>query len=266
MQLDMWIRWYMVVFFTLFGAWFLVRRSLCARAGALIRVGRDGSPWTRRLGAAVERRERIEGLRTQTAAYVCGGVSLLAAFTAALAPVPVTMLYALVCVVLATSVATVYERLRRAGGPRVASLRARDPNAVAPWYAYALTATAAVSPLAYLSVAPAAAVLVTVAGMLIAAVGCGVASSPALISGDDVAVEQYVDDRLRTVRTVNLLATACAPAFVFSSFTGYTDSPLHVAVELVTFAAFAVTFVLQIALMRRPPRAVEIDDWSRSGA
>jgi hypothetical protein len=218
------------------------------------------------LDAAIERRECLENLRTRTMAYVCGAASLLAAVVTALTPVPATMLYALVCVVLAVSVATAYERLRRAGGPRVASLRARDPNAVAPWYAYALTAVAVVSPLAYLAVAPTAAVLVTIAGLLIAGVGCGVAASPALIPGNDVAVDLYVDDRLRTLRTVNLLSTACAPAFVFSSFTGYTDSPLHVGVELVTFAAFAITFVLQIVLMRRRPSEVEIDRWSRSSA
>src|ERR1700685_4415246 len=170
MHLDVWIRWYMVAFFVLFGAWFLMRRTLCAQAGAFIRGRCDDSPWARRLDAAVERRERVEDLRTQTMAYVCGGASLLAAVIAALTPVPVTMLYALVCVVLAVSVAIAYERLRRAGGPRVASLRARDPNAVAPWYAYALTAITVVSPLAYLPVAPIAAVLVTVAGLLIAGV------------------------------------------------------------------------------------------------
>lgn len=266
MHVELWIRWYMIVFFTLFGVWFLMKRTTCAKAGAFISGVCDGTPWADRLAAVVRRREQLEDLHSQTMAYVLGGCSLLLAVLAAFTPLAVTLLYALLCVVLALTIATEYERLRRVAGPRAASLRMRDPGAVAPWYVYALTAAAVVSPLTYIPVAPVAAVLVTIAGLLMGGVALGVVKSPAVIPGNDVSVEQYVDDRLRAIRAVNLLGTSAAPAFVFASFTGYTDSALHVAVEIVTFAAFMVCLGLQIAWMRRRPGAVEIERWSQSGA
>ena len=266
MHLDVWIRWYMVVFFTAFGVWFVTRGELCAQAGAWIGGRCDGTPWADRLAAVVRRREQLENLRTRTTAYIFGGCSLLLAVLAALTPLAVTILYALLCAVLALTVATGYERLRRVGGPRVASLRARNPNAFVPWYVYALTAVTAVSPLTFLAVAPVAAVLVTVAGLLMASVARGVAASPALIPGVDVAVEQYVDDRLRAVRTVNLLGTATAPALLFATFTRFTDSALHLTVEGICLATFLVCLTLQTAWIRRRPGALEIEGWLQSGA
>lgn len=266
MHVEPWIRWYMVAFFALFGIWMLQKRSMCARAGALIAQRCDGTPWSTRLAAVVVRREELEDLRTTTIATTVGVTSLVLAVLAALAPIPVTMLYPVLCVVLALSVAIGYERLRRAGGPRVASLRARDPNAVVPPYVYALVAIGVVSPLTFLPVSPDAALIVTIAGLLVAGVARGVAASPAFVPGQDVAVEQYVDERLRAVRTVNLLSTAVAPAFVFASFTGNFDSPLHASAEAVAFAAFAVCLTLQIVWMRRSPNAGEIERWSHSGA
>ena len=272
MMIAAWLHWYMVVFFVLFGGWVLYARRCFASVGLLIRTPCGDAPYAQRLRDAVARREHLESLPAAAMGTAIGAASLLAAVLAVVTPIPTTLLYAMVCVVLAMTLAGAYLRLRRAGGPRIASLRARSRDTVVPAWLSALVAVAAVSPLAFVDLAPAAALLVTVAGLLIAAVGDRVVHLPALLSGTDPAVDEYVDDRLRAVRAANLFATATAPPYVFEAIT-FTVAvvqhggarPLHAAAMIFTLIALLVSCAWQVMLMRRGPGARETERWAQNG-
>jgi hypothetical protein len=274
MALVTWLHWYMAAFFALFGAALLAWGRHFACIGPLIRRPCGDSPDAQRLCAAIERREALEALPGAAMGRWSGGASLAAALLAACTPVPPTLLYAIVCVVLALTFASAYLRLRRAGARRVASLRARSRAKTVPAWLTALVAVAAVSPLTFLGDAPLAAALVTAAGLLIAFLGDRVVHLPALLGGNDPAVDEYVDDRLRAVRSTNLFATATAPAFVFATITATllrvqdgSDplSSLHLGAMGVSFLAWIVASAWQYVQMRRGPNAADVARWAQNG-
>jgi hypothetical protein len=267
------LHWWMVAFLTGFGLWMLRSGACIATAGAFVRAPRGDAPFAGRLRDAVERREAIESLPGTVIARWVGGVSLAAAVLAAFTAIPATLLYAVVCVVLAATLAVIYVRLRRAGARRVASLRARSREAALPPWLAALVAVAVVSPLAYVDVSPLAALLVTVASLLIAVLGERTVHLPALLSGEDPPVDEYVDGRLRSVRAVNLFATATAPAYVFDASTWavtFVDhparlAPLHLAAVLLCLVALFVSTAWQTRQIRRAPPAADVERWAQRG-
>ena len=112
--------------------------------------------------------------------------------------------------------------------------------------------------------APLAAALIAAAGVAIVILARRVATMPALLSGEDVAVESFVDTRLRAVRAFNLLGTAVAPGFVLESFAGYTDSAAHAAaMGFGGLALLVMTFML-VRLVRRPPSQAELLTWTHA--
>jgi hypothetical protein len=266
MDVNGWIHWYMVAFFALFGLFLIVFHSAFGDIRAFFRGVCGGDADAKRLARAVERRRELERFPGSQIGLGLGIASLCCAALGAFLPAPPTMLYALLCLALAGALGASYVSLRRAGGPRVASLRYRDPNTVVPSYVYVLTAASSVSALSFIDKAPVGALLVTSAAVIIAAIGRGTAALPALLSGEDVAVERYVDDRLRALRTVSLLGTATAPPFVFATFSNYADSAAHVVTVVVSFAGLMVSLAWQFTLTRRRPTAADRAGWSEAGA
>jgi hypothetical protein len=263
---DVFIRWYMVTFFVLLGVTLLAYRRCFASVQAYFLMQRQCGAIGKRVAAAVRRREKREALPASAMGLIVGGTSVAFGAAGAFTRVSVTLLYELLALVLGLTLFAGYMRLRRAGGRRTASLRRRDPETILPPYAYAFVAVAVVMPLTWLPAAPAGALLTTLAGLVIALTGWGVAAMPAMLTGDDTAVEQYVDDRVRSGRTVNLLGTAVAPGFFFMALTHYTDSWLHVAALLVSLAALLVSVALQFGLLRRGPSAADLERWAQTGA
>jgi hypothetical protein len=198
--IAVWLHWYVVAFFILFGAGMIMGRNCFAGVGPLIRVRSIDAAYEERLRAAIARRDRLEALPGTAMALTVASASLAAAALAVLTRIPVVLLYAVLCAVLAGTLAIAYVRLRRAGRRRVASLRARTPGSVLPWWLQIFVAVAAVSPLTFIDVAPLAAILVTAASLGIAVLGERVAQLPALLGDEDPVVDAYVDERLRAVR------------------------------------------------------------------
>lgn len=256
-----WIRWYMVGFFVLYGLWLIVKRQRFASAGSFCCGLCLDQPMQQRLVLAYQRREQLEGLPSSRMGAILGGLSLLMAVLATITQVPVVVLYAANVVALAAILTFTYTHLRQLTKRRVATLQLRDPNTIAPWYAWTLVSTTVVLPLLWLPSAPVASCLVTAAGVAIAVLARQVASMPALLSGDDVAVEAFVDARLRKVRAFNLLSTAIAPGFVFEAFTGYLDSAAHAAAMAFGLLTLTVMIWMQIRLLRRRPSQADIRKW-----
>lgn len=271
MVVETWLHWYMVGFFVLFGILMLAIRRRFASAGSMVRVSCD-EPYAPRLRAAVARRERLEALPSSVLAIAIAIASLGAAAIGLFVTGADTLLYAFVSLVLTFSLAAAYVKLRRSGGRRMASLRARRREAIVPPWLSAGVAVAAVSPLAFVDVAPVAAVLVTLAAVAIGVLGDAAARLPAILPGDDPAVDEYVDDRLRSVRAVNLTATACAPVYVFDAVTwvfataraGFgAAGALHLAAMLFALVVLLAAVAWQIALVRRGPAAGDVERWGQ---
>lgn len=272
MHLEVFLRWYMVGFFVLFGVAMLVWRGRFATICGLVNTSHLDQRDTARVKEAIARREQLEALPGAPMAAIIGGSSLAAAALAAFTPLDPTLLYAVVSVVLAATLGNAYLHLRRVGTCRIASLRARDRASVVPPWLSALVGVTAVTPLAFVDVAPVAAILASVAAIAIALVGDRVAHLPALLSGEDPAVEEFVDDRLRAFRAVNIIGTATAPAYVFDACTWTTTAMshgfggLHGLALTVALVGLLVACASVFVVIRRPPGAREIDRWSRLGA
>jgi hypothetical protein len=257
-----WVRWYMVAFFILFGAWLLIRRASFASARCVVPGAGLDERTTDRLQAAYCCRRRREALPSVAMASIIGGTSFAMAALGAFTRASVTLLYAALTVVMAGVLAGAFVRLRRSESRRVASLRARDPSTVAPWYAWSAVAVAVVLPLLWLERAPLGSLTVVCAGVTILVLARRVAAMPALLLGEDLAVERFVDERVRADRTTHLLAVAVAPGYVFEAFGGFTDSPAHVVALAFTLVALAAVTLLSTTSARRRPSPAQVAEWS----
>jgi hypothetical protein len=214
------------------------------------------------LDRALEARERLEGVPAWFGRAL-GTLFLLGACAAALDRTSIVLVSTIVTTASAALLAAAYFRLRSVGGPRVASLKAR--SAGVSWFWFASVALAACSPLLVFPVSPVTAAATAAASVAIVVLAWMVADLPALVRGDDVVVERFVDDRVRRVRVAAMLQAAITPAylFVFLNLNLFLSTP-------VTIAALAfmglVNFVLPFwtdAYGPRSPNPDEAREWAR---
>lgn len=255
-----WIRWFMVVFFAVFGSWLIAGRRF-GTAGSLFCSLCSDEPMQARVLSAYHRRERSEALPQRWMTGWLAACSFGMAAVTALTHASVTLLYAALVAATAFVLTIAYLRLQHFTKRRFAALQVRNPNAIVPQYAWAIVATSALLPFLWLPSAGVVSALVAASGIVIVYLARRVALMPALLSGADVAAETYVDTRLRAARTTSLLATAAAPGFVFESFTGYTDSAVHAAAFACSLCALTFMLARQIRLVRCRPSHDEIATW-----
>jgi hypothetical protein len=258
---DVFLRWYMVGFFALFGMRMIAARGCLGSVCSMVPAIRGDEAAQDRLHRALVHRSNREGFSTALGAAT-GACSFVGAALAATTAIPLALLYAAVVIALALGLFAQYVRLRRIGGPRAASLRIRHPWNVVPWYAYAVLMAVGLLPLLTVARTPVAAVLVSAAALLIVATSWNVAMLPALLGGRDVPVERFVDERIRMVRVVNLLGTSTAPVFVFFAFGALHLTALDAGATTVAFVALIVSVSWQVSLVRRPAVPGEIASWS----
>jgi hypothetical protein len=259
-----WLRWFMVGFFALFGARMIAARGCLGNVCSMVPAIRGDAAAQDRLHRALISRSGREGF-SRWLGVAIGGCAFVLAALAATTAIPLTLLYAALAIALAFGLFAGYVRLRRAGGPRAASLRVRHPMNVLPWYAYAAVTAVALLPLLTVGRTPLAAALVSAAALLIVTTGWRVASLPALLGGDDVPVERFVDERVRRVRVVNLLGTSTAPVFVFIALRAHW-TPLDAAAAVFAFAVLIASLIWQWRLVVRPAVPREVASWSAPSA
>jgi hypothetical protein len=122
--------------------------------------------------------------------------------------------YAAWCVAFAAATAFACMRFRQAAKRRVALLVPRDPLAALPLPVPAAIAACIVVEISLAIVSPfhTAWAAVAVASSVLVWIAWQIAMAPALILGNDVPVETYVDSRLRAARTMNVAGLAIVPA------------------------------------------------------
>jgi len=248
------VRWFMVAFFSLFGAWLIWRRGPVGGGGGIGSIACGPDPQAKRLRAALDERR---DLRTGSSHgnEIAGAFSLALAVVCTLAPVPVSAAYAIFCLLVAALAGFEYGAKRRGTQQRTAILGRREPTHVIPWYWFASAALATAS-LGVYGTGGWQRVLVVAIVAVATWIGIGFAARaavlPSALSGHDVGAELVVDRRLRLCRAGGAFTTAVAPLYVFASFSGFTQSPAHVVSWLLcAFAAAAPALWLRGQLHRQ---------------
>jgi hypothetical protein len=254
-------RWFLVGLWTVFGIW-----SLCRPAGSS--WIRDGFAKVQvadraRLDRALALRERLEGAPTWLGRAL-GILSLAAAAVAANNRVAIDLLVAVVTLASAAFLAAAYSRLRKARGPRAASLKARIRSSVVPRSLFATVTASVLCPLFFLDVSPFAATVTAAASLSIVVLAWMIAGLPALVRGDDVAVESFVDDRLRHQRVAAMLQLATTPSVFFFTLhlAAMYASPWRLSAFCFTAVASCVIPFLSGGFGPRGPSPDELRAWA----
>jgi hypothetical protein len=210
------------VFFGL-GIFLLIRGDRMAtvkRAFCWTRFADDAHPdqWEARVQRAIERRQIAEGAPARLGVWMGAGSLALSALTL-LTNIPVGLLYALLCLVIVAVGASAFLQLRNTQQRRVAVLASRTPDQVIPPYWFLLAALSACSilPFASRSQWTLATVLVCISSLVTAFIAWRLTMLGAILTGDDVPAEQYVDERVRTYRCSTVMVLALIQPFVFAT-------------------------------------------------
>ncbi len=168
-----------------------------------------------RLDAVLKARTQAENVPAWLGRLL-GAVSLgLAALYLAPGISPI-LPYTAWCLAYAAACLAAYVAFKRASDRRAAVLRSRHPfEALSlPVVGSLIAAVAAMFGIAAVT-RDSYAALVAVGAAVAIWIGWRLAESPALVLGDDVAVEIFVDHRLRLMRAVNTAAIGIAPVVVY---------------------------------------------------
>ena len=166
-----------------------------------------------RLRAVLDRRDALEGLGQKpvlvaSISYLFFGIlCLLHILTPAIT-------YALACADVALVFAWVYTRVRNRSQRRAASLAPRRQISVVSPLAFIGALLSAAIPLLFVTDATlrAPALLVSLSSLAIVAAAWSIAGMAAVLVGEDVDLEVYVDERIRRSRVGSMLALAYAVA------------------------------------------------------
>jgi hypothetical protein len=262
---EMTLRYVVAITFLLSGLLTIAKRKLFGSASAFVGKLNVSGELKCRLDAACRQRERDEAFPSSTLGAGFGALQIAIAMLIAATNISLEILFACMYCPLAVVTAVLYLRLRAAGAKRYASLDVRDLIAVAPSYIWAVAVIATVTPLLWLPVDPTGALLATISGIAISILGNRVATMPALLHGDDLVVERFLDDRLREGRTSSILALGIMPGLSLHvlSETQFSNVASHIGwdVEMLAF----IVIVGRVAwLMRRAPSDTERSQWSRA--
>jgi hypothetical protein len=191
--------------------------------------------------AEAERISRVPGYAGAAAAFVLAGIG-------AATSVPPVLLYAVFCLLLAGTIALMFLQLRNAQPKRVAVLTARTPSRVIPMWMVGVALLGSLTPLAYAAKPQYTVIAIIICCTAIATlvVALRLTQLPALLQGDDLPAEVFIDDRLRAHRSAAPLLLAVVQPVAFLSQLDQTTN-LETAATALAFAVFvcAAAFMLR---------------------
>lgn len=259
--------WFYTAFFMLL-AWSFLRNPARYAATCVYfsDVATDERTRERIMDASV-RRKRLENISPNLGYYLGALNAVLAVLCGATWMQP-SLWYAVSTLGMAAVSGVAYLQLRNSQRRRVAVLAVRGPaSAISPYWIGAAF-LCAFTPLVDLPHASLrfTAIAVCVATLLIAFIGWRLTLMPALLEGVDLPAELYVDDRLRSMRSMGAFAVAIGVPFVYLAQTSVpAPSVAHMVVEEITFATgFALTWIF-LRRKKRGPSEGELQDWDTQG-
>ncbi len=216
------LRWFYCGFFAAMGAFLLWMPPTDNPAGVLHYLARFANRET----ACRLRRVWCKRIRNEDIAQsirLCPGVSsLVLAIVTGLDLLGGGLSYGLLMLVIAGSATAGFLQVRNRLPVRVAVLQPRKAASVIPaiWFVLAaLQGLVALEALRFPATeTKAAAIFVCLSTIVCATLAWRVTQMPALLAGEDLPMEQYVDERLRRQRAGSILLYAFAQTFVFLSF------------------------------------------------
>lgn len=260
--------WFYTAVFVLL-AWSFLRNParFAATCSYFCNIKTDEWVHARIMDASV-RRKRLENI-SPNLGYYLGALNAALAVLCGVTRVQPSLWYAVSIVGMAAVSAGAYLQLRNSQRRRVAVLAVRSPGrAISPYWIPAVL-LCALTPLVDLPDAPLrlTAITVCIATLIIAFIGWRLLLMPALLEGADLPAEQYVDDQLRSRRSMGAFAVAIGVPFVYLAQTSVPPpSVAHMIAQEATFAAgFALTWIF-LRPLKRGPSANELRDWNAQGA
>jgi hypothetical protein len=262
MSFETFMHWFWVAIFAGFGIFLLANPFRFRNIEAYFCPLSLPAPLKERLLDAAMRRKSMENL-SPNLGRTAGVLSLLLALIGALVPIPPIVLYAVFCLGFPGFLGVAYLQLRNRQTKRVAQIDVRTAFTVLPTYWYGVAVVAALLPTVDLRSAtlriPAAIVIFCAFALIVTA--WRLATMPALLSGDDVPVERFVDDRLRFIRTATTLIFAPGVVFVYFSQMYEHSSRVHDYLGPAAALIWLTLFITFYFLYRRAPSAEELDRW-----
>lgn len=259
--------WFYTAFFALLAWTFFRNPAQYAAICAYFRGIKMEEGAHDRVMAASIRRKQMEDISPRLGYYLAA-LNLVLAFACAVTWLQPSLWYAISCVGMALITGVAYLQLRTSLRRRVAVLAAGRPERTLPSYWISAAAFSALTPLVDLP-NPAlrfTAIAVCVASVTIAAVAWRLSLMPALLSGVDIPAEQFVDGRLRWMRSTRAMAVAMGVPFVYLSQTSVPHAtPLHMVVQELTFVlGFAIVWVM-FRKSKRGPSPDDLSGWTAQG-
>jgi hypothetical protein len=246
---DLYDRWVLGAFDVVFGVFSFVSARRFIEICGFFR----GSESTGGIDAAIERRKELEAL-SPLPWRVIGIVAILLGVVVLFNGLPGVASYGLICLTMAIALGTTYLRLRNRGERRAASLEPRAVTSVVTPTWLTAGVVCALAPLLFAddSRFRGSAIVVMLASLGTIAVAMLAAEMPALLTGEDVVAELYVDRRLRRVRVHSLFALGLGTPWVFcAGVVGYSAAtPLRIFAYWFVLAAW-IAFVYPLFFRRK---------------
>lgn len=238
--------WFYTAFFALLAWSFLRNPARYAATCAYFRNIDTDEPARDRIMDASVRRKRLENI-SPNLGYYLGALNAVLAVLCGATWLQPSLWYAISTLGMALVTGVAYLQLRNSQRRRVAVLAPRGPGRAISPYWIAAAFLCALTPLVDIPHVPLrfTAIAVCAATLIIASIGWRLTLMPALLEGVDLPAEQFVDDRLRSMRSMGAFAVAIGVPFVYLAQTSVpTPSIAHMIAQEVTFVTgFALSWI-----------------------
>lgn len=201
-----------------------------------------------RVAQALQERRRVESVplafRIAAAIWIALGVLFMLASAEKLLPQWVQSLtYGITCLGLSLLTLGAYLRIRNAQPVRVAMLTRRVPTDVIPMPWFAVAAFSACSTLLGITQANSgefiAALFVCISALATTGVAWGMTGLPARLTGEDVEIERFIDERVRFNRAASILLLVFGQTFFY-----FVQAKFFPELSITSIVVLAVDFAL----------------------
>jgi hypothetical protein len=259
-NVELWGRVWTAIIIAGLGIWQIVFPKRFGGADMYFRCGLGNltPEQSERLRRVLDARCDAEGVSLSPTRYT-GFLGIAMAALEFVPGIPFIVPYAIYCLFGALTILASYLHVRRATERRTAPLVRRSPLDALPPVLIGAFVGCFLGVLAVIAIQPyrAGSIAVAASMLILAWIAWRIASSQAVMFGDDPQLEYAVDERLRVSRVTGTVALACAPAVIL---VGWSVIALPASYENfgnaamgVTYASFAIAMVMCTTVVRRFP-------------
>jgi hypothetical protein len=245
MEAESFVYWYVAGFLMTFGLFCIFRNSSIMRSSCYFRLELKDPAVAPRVESILARREALEGLSGRQGMWCGAGFLLFGILTLAHVVSPI-LADALACATCASIFAISFATVRNRSDRRAASLTPRRFQRVIPVPALIGAFVSSLVPLLLIRL-PAMlvpSVIASLSSLVICVAASHIAGMAAILVGDDIDMELFVDERVRRARACAALALsyAISPVFVGVASSRAMDAPEY-SVALLLASILCVLYI-----------------------